>query len=216
VNDLPLDAEEQLLRAFQSNQSITVDQVDLGGSVEAPRAATTLPEKPLDEYPLQVLMAAFARAVAKQQGFEGAELQRYTSDFEAEIQSLVLRFQIKATEERQRKETTTELERLLDGIAQTGTPAGRAVAAHRDSIVQAFQGVDLARVADGIQVLVGWLRNPTDDRSAQVQALIASLQTTMGSWAGSSPEPQDQERGEEPRRDVRTSPDQSSRSKDET
>jgi hypothetical protein len=183
-------------------------------SGQAPEAAAPA-ERPLDEYPLQVLVEAFAKVLAKQQGFEGVELRRHVSDLKGQVQSLVQMFEIKAAEERQRRQTTAEVERLLAGIAQTGTAAGRAIAAHREIIAQAFDGVDLARIADGLQVLVEWLRNPTDDQSAQVQELIASLQAAMGPVAGSDPEREDEARREQIRKDVRASVEQIVRGKDE-
>lgn len=183
----------------------------------APDGAAAPAERPLDEYPLQVLVEAFAQVLAKQQGFEGAELRRHVLDLKGQVQSLVQMFQIRAAEERQRKQTTAEVERLLAGIAQTGTAAGQAIAAHREIIAQAFDGVDLARIADGLQVLALWLRNPTDDKSAQVQELIASLHAAMGSVAGGDleREPALEARREEIRQDARASVEQIVRGKAE-
>jgi hypothetical protein len=163
---------------------------------------------PVDQYPLQVLVEALATVVAKQQGFQGAELRRHVSDLKGQVQSMVQLFQIKAKEELERKQTSAELERLLDGIAQTGTAAGKAIAEHRDAISQAFRGVDLARIADGLQVLIDWLRNPTVEKTAPVQEMIANLQQTMGPMAGSIPGAEDEARREQIRREVRASLDQ--------
>ena len=172
------------------------------------------PEKPLEEYPLQVLVEALAKVVAKQQGLEGAALRQQVADIKGQVQSLVQLLQIKAVEEQQREQTSDEVERLLDGIAQTGTAAGRAVAANRDTIAQAFRGVDLARIADGLQVLVGWMRNPTDDQIGPVQDLITNLQATMGSLAGVDPARQDEQRREQIHQEARAAVEQIFRNKD--
>ena len=117
-------------------------------------------------------------------------------------------FEVKAKEEQQRKQTTTEVERLLEGIARTGTSAGETIAQHRDQIAEAFRGVDLSRIADGLQVLSQWLRNPTDDNRAPVQQMIADLQASMDAVAGPPDTPIDEERREQIQNEVRASLDQ--------
>lgn len=183
---------------------------DLLAKYAAPAAGPPQPPEPppADQYPLQVLVEALATVVAKQQGFQGAELRRHVADLKGQVQSLVQLFQIKAKEELERRQTSAELERLLEGIAQTGTAAGKAVAEHRDAISQAFRGVDLTRIADGLQVLVAWLRNPTAESAVPVQEMIAHLQTTMGPMAGSIPGAEDEARREQIRKEVRASLDQ--------
>jgi hypothetical protein len=179
---------------------------DLLAKYAAPPAEPPRPEPPpVDQYPLQVLVEALATVVAKQQGFEGAELRRHISDLKGQVQSLVQLFQIKAKEELERKQTSAELERLLDGIAQTGTAAGQAIAEHRDAISQAFRGVDLARIADGLEVLIAWLRNPTAEKTVPVQEMIANIQATMGPMAGWIPGAEDEARREQIRKDVQAS-----------
>lgn len=157
----------------------------------------------LDEYPLQALIDALASMVARAYGFDGPELQRHVSDFKGQVQTLVKQFDIKAKEEQQRRHTTTEVERLLEGIARTGTAAGHTVAQHREQIAQAFRGVDLSRIADGLQVLAQWLRNPTDDNRAPVQQMIADLQATMD--AVNPATPIDEERRAQIQNEVRAS-----------
>lgn len=178
----------------------------------SPATATAAAEppaaKPLDEYPLTVLVEALAKVVARQQGYQGAELRQQIGDIKGQVQSLVQLLQLKAVEEQQRKQTSVEVERLLDGIAQTGTAAGRAIAEHRDAISGAFRGVDLTRIADGLQVLVGWMRNPTDDKVGPVQDLIASLQTTMGAFAGVDPALADEARREQIHNEARAAVEQ--------
>ena len=161
----------------------------------------------LDEYPLQALIDALASMVARNHGFEGIDLQRHISDFKGQVQTLVKLFEVKAKEEQQRKQTTGELERLLEGIARTGTSAGESIAQHRDQITQAFHGVDLSRIADGLQVLSQWLRNPTDDNRVPVQQMLADLQASMDAAAPAAT-PVDEERREQIHKEVRASLDQ--------
>jgi hypothetical protein len=154
--------------------------------VEPPPGETPAPGTSLAATSVPALIDALARAVATQHGFEGAELRRQVSDFTGQVQTLVRRFEIKASEDQQRRRTSAEIERLLDGIARSGTPAGAEIAAHKDAIVDAFRQVDLGRIAGGLQVLVAWLRNPSDANAAPVQDMIAKLHAMLGaSPAGS-------------------------------
>ena len=60
---------------------------------------------------------------------------------------------------------------------------------------------------------MAWLRNPTADKSAQVQDLIANLQATMGTMTGLDPEREDEARREQIRKEVRASVEQIFRGK---
>lgn len=162
----------------------------------------------LDQHPLPALVEALANVVAKRQGFQGAELRQHVSDLIGQVQSVIRLFEIKAQAAQHRTQTAAEVERLLEGIVQTGTAAGQAIAAHRETIAQAFRGVDLARISDGLQVLVDWMRNPTDAKLAPVQELIANLQTTLGPMTGSNPEAEDKARRQQVHNEVRASLDQ--------
>jgi hypothetical protein len=186
---------------------------DLVAKYAAPAAAAEVkppepPPPPPDQYPLQVLVEALATVVAKQQGFQGTELRRHISDLKGQVQSLVQLFQIKAKEELARQQTSAELEQLLEGIARSGTAVGKTVAENRDAISQAFRGVDLARIADGLQVLSEWMRNPTAEKTAPVQEMIANLQSTMGPMAGMIPGAEDEARREQIHKEVRASLDE--------
>jgi hypothetical protein len=156
------------------------------GRVEPAPGEALSPGTSLAPPSIPALIDALARAVATQHGYEGAELRRQVSDFTGQVQTLVRRFEIKASEDKQRQRTSAEIERLLDGIVRTGTPAGAEIAAHRDAIVDAFRQVDLGRIAGGLQVLVAWLRNPSDANAAPVQDMIAKLHTMLGAAPGST------------------------------
>ncbi len=146
------------------------------------------PGAPLDQVPLPDLIDALARAVAHQEGFEGNDLRRHASDLAGQLRTLVRIHQIKAQEELQRRKSTAEIEQLLDAIAGSGTPIGAAIAAHRADIIDAFRQVDLGQIGRGVQVLLQWLRDPTDDHRAPVEQLLADLQATLGTTPGSSAE----------------------------
>lgn len=143
-------------------------------------AVSAPPEIPLDQYPLQALIEAVGKVVARQQGFEGEPLRRHVSGFIGHVQTLMKMFEIKLQEDRQRERSSAEVERLIDGIVRTGTSAGNAIASHRDAIVQAFRGVELAQVSSGVRVLVQWLQNPTAETHQPVQQLLENLQSVLG------------------------------------
>jgi hypothetical protein len=153
------------------------DRPDLASAFSnvEPDGATPPPDAALDQYPVPVLIEAFARAAAKQHGFEGTELRRQVSDLTGQVQALVRRLEIKANEEQQRRRTHAEIERLLDTFAQSGTEAGKAIAQHKEAIIEALRELDLGRIAGGLQVLVNWLQDPSSKNSGQVDELIARL-----------------------------------------
>jgi hypothetical protein len=138
----------------------------------------------LRDVPVPVLVEALASVAARQQGFEGVELRRHTSDLSGQIQALLRAFEIKATELRQRTKTSAEVERLLDAIARTDTTAGRAIAAHRADIAALFGGIDLAQLSSSLQTLVAWLRDPAHANQASMQQLLAELQASVASPGG--------------------------------
>lgn len=135
-------------------------------------------ELQLESFPLPLLIEVFAQEVVKQEGLEGDEARHYAADLGGRVQSLVKQFQLDLVEARQRKQSSRELELLLDGIAQTGTTAGKLVAEHRATISEAFRGVELARMSDGMGVLSAWLRNPAGEQL--VKELIDQLYAAMG------------------------------------
>lgn len=132
-----------------------------------------------ERYPLPLLIEVFAQAVVEQGGLSGDEGRRHASELGARVQSLVKTFQLEMAEERQRKSTSSEIEQLLDGIAQTGTTAGILVGEHRAAISEAFRGVDLSRMADGMGILTAWLRNP-EAAEALMHELLDQLNAAMG------------------------------------
>src|SRR5262249_57006829 len=89
-------------------------------------------------------------------------------------------YQLQAREELSRRESTAEIERLLDTIVRTGTPIGAAIAAHRADILDAFRQVGIGEIGRGIQVLMQWLRDPTAEHRAPVEQLLAELRATLG------------------------------------
>ena len=109
-------------------------ELDARTAAEAlqPVAASTPPaDKPLDEHPPARLAEALALAVVKEQGLEGSALRRSSAELQGLLQNVVKRFQLQLAQERQRAQTSTELEQLLDGLAQTNSAAGRIIAKHR-------------------------------------------------------------------------------------
>ena len=166
-------------------------ELDARTAAEAlqPVAASTPPaDKPLDEHPPARLAEALALAVVKEQGLEGSALRRSSAELQGLLQNVVKRFQLQLAQERQREQTSTELEQLLDGLAQTNSAAGRIIAKHRGAIAKAFHGAELARMSDGIGVLSAWLRAPGEERDLLIQALLDELYAAMGATPGGQPD----------------------------
>jgi hypothetical protein len=152
----------------------------------AAAAAAPAPAQPLDQLPVPALIDALALAVARREGFEGNDLRRHASDFSGQIHTLVRMYQIKAREELQRRQSTAEVERLLDGLVRTGAPIAAVIAAHRADIIDAFRQLDLAAIGSGLQVLMQWMRSPTAGHRASVEQLLADLQATPGTASDAS------------------------------
>ncbi len=201
------DAEPGRFRRARLEAAGEVYRELRGGGVSAARTAR-LPEQPeasvasaaaavssasaLEAAPLPALIEAFAHTVLAQQGLEGMELEHYRGELQSEVQSLVTRFQLKMVEQRQRRKSGGQVDQLLDGIAATGTAAGELVAAHRDAIAEAFRGVELARMSEGLGVLSAWLRSSSSGKSGKenegkeqlIRELLDRLYAAMGVPAG--------------------------------
>jgi hypothetical protein len=134
------------------------------------------------------LIAALAEAVVHQEGFAGNDLRRHATDLTGQLHTFVRMYQIQAREELTRRESTAEIEQLLDTIVRTGTPIGAALAARRDDVLDAFRQVGIAEISRGIQVLMQWMRDPTAEHRAPVEQLLAELQATMGASPGETAE----------------------------
>ena len=133
-----------------------------------------------EQHSVSERIAALARTVVRDEGFAGNDLDRHATDLAGQLHTLVRTYQIQAREELSRRESTAEIEQLLDAIVRTGTPIGAAIAAHRADILDAFRQVGIAEIGRGIQVLMQWMRDPTAEHRAPVEQLLAELQTTLG------------------------------------
>jgi hypothetical protein len=132
-----------------------------------------------DARDVPALIDELAAAVVHQEGFAGPELPRQAGDLAGQIRTLIRMYQIQAREELTRRESTAEIEQLIDSLARTATPIGAAIAAHRADIVDAFRRVGLAELGRGVQVLMQWMRDPAAGR-APVEQLLAELRATLG------------------------------------
>lgn len=163
------------------------------------------PEQVLAALPLDVLLEALAKASAQLQGKEGAELQQHVTEVKAQVQTLVRSVELDSQDHEARRAMAADVEKLLDVVAKTGTAAGDMVARHRAPLAQAFRGVPLGKVADGLELFASWLQDPSDAKAAQIKQLIAQLQHEMGSVAGEDPEREAVERRAAIKRDVQAS-----------
>jgi uncharacterized protein YheU (UPF0270 family) len=132
------------------------------------------------EEALDTLMEALAKVTGTMHGLEGREMHRHVENVKEQLHSLVQSTRVKQQDAEARAAAAQQVEKLIDTVAKTGTVAGKALAKQRGSVSQAFRGVDLSKMSDGLRVFAEWLRNPTDAGQVQVEQLIAQLQTTMG------------------------------------
>jgi hypothetical protein len=188
---IPRDAERVPDEAFRTDRGRAVRDLE-PGRFRRPRLEAVLgayrellakhrappaPAVRLDDQPVAALIDALATALARQHGFTSDELRRRVSDLTGQLTSVARRFEIAAREDQARKQTSAEVERILDGIVQTGSSTGVAIAAHRDAISQALRGVDLVELTDRLRVIVDWMRDPSETRSAD--DLIAKLEARV-------------------------------------
>jgi hypothetical protein len=162
------------------------EQAPASAPVDRPPVAYPPPDAPHEPASLPALTEALATAIAKHHGFDDDELHRQVSYLTGELQSVARRFEIRAREVRTRMQTTAEVERILDGIIRSGSQAGAQIAPHRETILSSLRGVDLVRLTESLQVLVEWIRNPSD--AQPIETVIANLASAVD--AAVSPEPQ--------------------------
>ena len=143
---------------------------------------------PTDPLAVADLIAALAEAVVREEGFAANDLRRHATDLAGQLHTFVHMYQIQAREELTRRESTAEIEQLLDTVVRTGTPIGAALAARRDDVLDAFRQVGIAEISRGIEVLMKWMRDPTAEHRAPVEQLLAELQSTMGASPGETAE----------------------------
>ena len=166
------------------------------------------PEQNLDE-----LMEALATVSAKLQGKQGGEIDAHVRHVKDSVKQLVQTVQLQEQDAAARKQAAAQVEELLDAVTKLQNPAGQAVAGSREPIAQAFRGVDLARMADGMRVFAEWLAHPNTQNKAQAEQLIAQLQHVMGPMVGHDPEREEAERKAQIKADVQKSLDEIFRGK---
>ena len=171
------------------------------------------PEEVLANAPLDVLMEALAKVSGQLQGKQGGELRKHVGEVKTQVDGVIQGMQLKLEDQEARKVVAGQVEKLVDAVVRTGTAVGDAVAAQRGAIVQAFRGVDLNMMADGLRLFAGWLQNPNDADAAKVKALVEQLQTSMGSMVGYDPARAEAEQAAEIKRDVQASMDEIFRGK---
>jgi hypothetical protein len=96
------------------------------------------------------------------------------------VQQLATALKHSAANPQLRARAASELEKLVDAIAQLG-------AAQRESNAQAQRGMDLGRVAAGLRTFAEYLRAPTSANRAPVDQLVAHLQRAAVPSAATEP-----------------------------
>jgi len=180
------------------------------------QGAPVLQPVPLDELQrggaIDGTIEALAIESARRHGLEGAELRHAVARMKQQVSSLMTQLELRAQQEASRARTASEFERLVDAVVQTGTPLGLAVAHERAPIVQAFRGVDLAHMAEGLRVFAEWLSTPAADSTAHVAELRARLAETLGPPTAGDPARSEAERRADFEREIKATVDQIFRS----
>jgi hypothetical protein len=176
------------------------------------QGAAVLQPAPLDELrqggAIDGTIEALAVESARRHGLEGAELRHAVARMKQQMSSLMTQLELRAQQEASRARTASEFERLIDAVVQTGTPLGQAVAHDRAPIVQAFRGVDLAHMAEGLRVFAEWLSTPAADTTAHVALLRARLAETLGPPTAGDPARSEAERRADFEREIQAAVDQ--------
>lgn len=163
------------------------------------------PEQVLAEAPLDVLMEALAKISGQIQGKTGEELRAHVDDVKGQTASLIGKLELDEFDHEAKQGVAAEVDKLLATVSASHTLAGDAIAKHRSKISDAFRGVELEKMAEGLQLLAAWLRDPTNERAADAQTLIAQLQEAMGTMVGYDPERDEAARRAEIKKDVQAS-----------
>lgn len=125
---------------------------------ETPPTAQTPSPSPALRALIDGLAAAIVEARASE--IEAADRARHVADVTGQLEQVATRFAHKLITEQQRKRAQAELERLFARISDTSATATETLANQRDAITQAIRNIDLSKIADGLQALAGWMRNP--------------------------------------------------------
>jgi hypothetical protein len=155
-----------------------VESISEGAPVKPAAPRSRPPYLPPDPEPaagsIGAQIEALAAAIATQHGFEGEHHRRHAAELVGYLQAVVRRSEVKARENQARLQTTSEAERILDSIVQSGLPAGAQIAAQRARISAALANVDLQGLGRSLQVVVDWLHHP--DETRPIEALIGDIE----------------------------------------
>jgi hypothetical protein len=162
---------------------------------------------------LDALVEALGRMQVNESAIRGDEARAFIEDMKARVRAVAEAARAKRSEAERRKDSARAIDQLVDSIAKIENATGRAMAAARPQLKAAFRNVDLAGIANALRLLSAWLEDPTDDRRAAVEQLIANIRATTGgalTWEEARNEKQLEADIE---RDVRTSLDEIFRKK---
>ena len=210
IRDLDLGQLAGGLRTFAAYLRAPTgeNQAQVEALVARLQGAPVLQPVPLDELRLDGTIEALAIESARRHGLEGAELRHAVARMQREMSALQTQLEIRARQEASRARTAAEFERLVDAVVTTGTALGQAVASARAPIVQAFRGVDLAHMAEGLRVFAEWLSTPAADVTAHVAELRARLAAALGPATTGDPARSEAERRADFEREIRDAVDQ--------
>jgi hypothetical protein len=183
---------------------------------DPPTPSATPPKTPETEpakQPIEVVTEVIANAIGHLRGLQGPDVAKAVSGVQREVQNLVSSVEEKANDPATRKAAAQEVERLIELFTKTGAALGGALAAYKEPVVKAMQGVDMQKAADTLRMLADWMKNPTAEREAEVKKAVGELEATMGPMVGHDPAREEQKRRDEIKADVKASLDEIFRGK---
>ena len=186
-------------------------------SKKDPPKPTSTPSKTPDteaaKQPIEVVTEVIANAIGHLRGLQSEDVAKAVSGVQREVQSLVSSVEQKANDPATRQAAAQEIEKLIELFTKTGAALGGALAAYKEPVMKAMQGVDMQKAADTLRMLADWMKNPSAEREAEVKKAVGELEATMGPLVGHDPVAEDRKRREEIKADVKASLDEIFRGK---
>jgi hypothetical protein len=174
------------------------------------------PEDVLAKAPLDAVMDALARVAGEADGKQGSELRTYVADVKARVERVVEAVQASEDEAAAQRVAADAVDKLIDSVIGSQTPAGIAMGRNRDALKGMFHGVPLDRLAVGLRLFSDWLRDPSADKEQRMMKLLEQLQEALGPEIGYDPARAQRERRAQIKADVAASLDEIFRGKPKT
>ena len=129
---------------------------------------------------LEAMILALANVSAIEQVMNHAQARHHVEELRERIAAVVAKTRLELREAEQRKQIAGEIDKLVDTIARIQNDVGRAVAGSSDRLKAATRAKTLDGMAQALRLISDWLGNPTAEKQAQVEQLIANLRALTG------------------------------------